>query len=104
MLWPSGRLIQENQLRPHSQSTSELNSLLCAEGETPDWHILNLAQVEKVANLACDCVQALFGTTTARKPNHVAYGDATRDRGAAYADVVPDRNGRKERHVLKSSA
>src|SRR6266403_2093354 len=104
MIQASRRLIQKKKLWPHSQRTSELNSLLCAEGETPDWHILNLPQVEKVANLACDYVQTLFGTTTARKPNHVAYGVATRDRVAAYADVVADRKRRKERHVLKRSA
>src|SRR6266478_133393 len=104
MIQASRRLIQKKKLWPHSQRTSELNSLLCAEGETPDRHILNLPQVEKVANVACDYVQTLFGTTTARKPNHVAYGVATCDRVAAYADVVADRKGRKERHILKCSA
>src|SRR5258705_3310317 len=104
MIQASRRLIQEKKLWPHSQRTPELNSLLCAEGETRDWHILNLPQVEKVANLARDYVQTLFVTTTARKPNHVAYGVATRDQVAANADVVADRKRRKECHVLKCSA
>jgi hypothetical protein len=53
----SRRLVQQQDLRLHSQRSSEFDSLLRAEGKTRDGQIFDFPQLEKFGNLKCDFVE-----------------------------------------------